>query len=213
MTKIHIKNRVLSVLSRPSQIIPFIRSSKTVGIRFFRHPIFFILKCLNILLVFIPIWALVYFAGNKFLQPENVFFLNLILAFMMLTVSVSYYVFHQLNSYLLVPKEGLYIFSASGIFSLNREQIPFDKVGVSDLQRKGFWPHVLNFGDLLLSSVITARQGTVPRIVLSNIYNPEFVLTKIKEMNKSEKEKTPEMQRPITENITPEPEVQESITY
>lgn len=165
-------------------------SQKNQGFRFFQHTIFLFLRCLNMLLLFTPLLLLLHFWGKQFLTLGDSSFLLIIIYFALFSSWVRYYIFHRINSYLLIPGENLSIFSASGIFTLKRETIPFDKIGISDIHRTGMLSHIFNFGDIFLSSIITAREGTVPKIVLKQIRQPGIVLKKIQAMTADDTAKT-----------------------
>jgi len=172
------KNQAFHVLKKKSSDF----SEEKEGFRFFQHNVFLFLRCLNMLLLFTPFLLLLHFWGSQFLTRGNTIFLLGVIYFALFSSWARYYVFHRINSYLLIPGENLSIFSSGGIFTLNRESIPFDKIGISDIHRTGMLSHIFNFGDIFLSSIITAREGTVPKIVLRQIRQPGVVLKKIQSM-------------------------------
>ncbi len=169
---------------KPKKVAPEKHKAAAVkGFRFFKHPVFLITRALFLLIPFLLILIGVQMIPSDQLSLINKSFLSFTTIFAYVILLLRNYVYWRINSYLIVPEEGLYIFKAKGLFSLSSENVPFNKISTFDHNKSGFGSQIFGYGDIMLASIITNKEtGAGANIVLKKILNPRQVIAQMKKL-------------------------------
>ena len=177
------KEDMFDVLDKkPDPVEPSeIKQAQKEAYRFFKHPIFFVVR---IIVLVVPILLVVVglkFISEDLLEPINRSYLSALLLLVAFALSLQKYVYWRLNSYLVVPNEGLYILKARGLFSITSENVPFNKISTIDLKFEGMGSQMFRYGDIVLASIITNKE-TGATIILQQIFKPKVVVSQIQKI-------------------------------
>jgi hypothetical protein len=159
------------------------KNSQDYSFRFFKHPVFLYISFLGAAVFFLPLFLLAFLILPSYVAEKKMFISLLILSFLFVIVCTHFYVLWRVNSYL-ITREGLFVFRLKDIFFLETEMIPIEKMSTFDMNKKGFWGTVLEYGDIILASLITDNIGTAT-IFIKNISHPKKVLNEIRRVSKN----------------------------
>jgi len=178
-----IKEDTFEVLNKPPDPVKpsDMKVARKAAFRFFKHPIFFIQKNVITGLFIAAIIIGIQFIPADFVTVANRMYSSVILLLIFFAICLNRYVYWRLNSYLVVPGEGLFIFKAKSLFSLSSENIPFEKIGTIHLKKEGMGSQAYGYGDIVIGSTITNKEGI--KIILQQIYKAREVVGKLKVVN------------------------------
>ncbi len=178
-----VKEGTFDIISKkPEKVAPEeIKEAKKEAYRFFKHPVFFIKKIILTTIPFLLIIIGIKFIPTEILSNNNRAYISSLMILVAFTLGLRRYIYWRLNSYLVVPGEGLYIFKARNLFSLTSENVPFDKISTIDLKIEGMGSQIYGYGDIILASIITNKE-TGATIILQRIFKPKVVIKEIRKI-------------------------------
>ncbi len=164
----------------------------TLFFRFYKHPLFLMLRMLNVLFILSPLVFLYFYFIPQLDNSFELVLWSLILGLLTFSLLFRSYAFWRINSYFF-DKDGLTILSHDSVFSDEYEKIPTERISIMNVDQSGFFKIILNFGNLNIATIITEKDGPA-NTIFKNIYNPASIHKKI-EINCKKIEKSKGQQK------------------
>ncbi len=178
-----VQEDAFEVLNRaPKKVVAKdVKEAQAKAFRFFKHPLFFLVRAGTLLFIALILSTIIVITPNDLLLGTQKSYLLSLVGLIYAAMVLKKLVFWRLNSYLVVPNEGLYRFKAKSLFSLSSENIPFDKIRTIDIYHKGAGSQIFGYGDIVLASIITNKEeNSGSKLTLKQIYKPKKVVAKLK---------------------------------